>query len=52
MSCGLKFGSRSIRIDFLIGIMIAMKKFQSGFDGKKSIKVCLKIFNQGLLIKS
>jgi len=33
-------------------IMIPMKKFQSGFDEKISIKVCLKFFNQGLVAKS
>jgi len=32
--------------------MIAMKFFQSRFDEKKSIKVCLNIFNQGLVVKS
>jgi len=29
-----------------------MKNFQSRFDEKISIKVCLKIFNQGVAAKS
>jgi len=33
-------------------VVIAMKFFQSRFDEKKSVKVCLKIFNQGLAAKS
>jgi len=41
-----------IRIRFSIAILIAMKIFQSGFDEKNSIKVCFKIFNQGLAAKS
>jgi len=41
-----------IRIRFLITILIAMKIFQSGFDENFSVKVCSKIFNQGLVDKS
>jgi hypothetical protein len=43
---------RLIQIRFSIAIKIAMKKIQSRFDEKISIKVCLKIFNQSPAAKS
>jgi hypothetical protein len=43
---------RSIRIRFLIMIMIAIENKKSRFDENFSIKVRQKIFNQGLMIKS
>jgi hypothetical protein len=48
----MKTGSRSIRINFSIAIMIAMKIFKSRFDENFLIKVCLKKFNQSMVAKS
>jgi len=41
-----------IRIRFSIAIVIAMKKFQARSAEKILIKVCLKIFKQGLVAQS
>jgi len=40
-----------IRIGFLIKIVIAIEMVKSRFDEKISLKVCLKIFNQGAVAK-
>ncbi len=43
---------RSIRISFLIGIMIAMIFFQSGSGKNFFSRVCSKKFHQGPVVKS